>query len=134
MSYTYVKEWKETIKRIGRWVDMKHDYKGNSGKTILSVSKVYDYVINPYRGCRHGCTYCYARFMKRFTGHKEPWGEFVDVKVNASQLLRKQLKKAKQGIVALSTVTDPYQPIERKYELTRRCLEALLDHQFQSIY
>ncbi|MDH5267662.1 MAG: radical SAM protein, partial [Candidatus Bathyarchaeota archaeon] len=52
-------------------------------KTILSKSKVLDYTINPYIGCEHGCTYCYARFMKRFTKHKERWGEFVDVKVNA---------------------------------------------------
>jgi len=68
--------------------------------------------------------------MKRFTGHKEPWGEFIDVKVNAPHLLRKQLKRARQGIVALSTVTDPYQPLEKTYQLTRRCLEALLDRQF----
>jgi len=67
--------------------------------------------------------------MKRFTGHLEPWGEFIDVKVNAPYLLRKQLKRTKQGIVALSTVTDPYQPIEKKYQLTRKCLEALLDAQ-----
>ena len=51
-------------------------------KTILSSSKVYNYVINPYVGCQHGCQYCYARFIKKFSGHKEPWGEFVDIKVN----------------------------------------------------
>jgi DNA repair photolyase len=68
--------------------------------------------------------------MKRFTGHLEPWGEFVDVKVNASNVLRKQLKRARPGTVSLSTVTDPYQPLEKRYELTRRCLEALLDRQF----
>jgi DNA repair photolyase len=65
--------------------------------------------------------------MKRFTGHLEPWGEFIDVKVNAPQLLKKQLRRAKPGVVALSTVTDPYQPIEKKYQLTRKCLEALLE-------
>jgi len=68
--------------------------------------------------------------MKRFTGHLEPWGEFVDVKVNAPNILRKQLKRARPGRVSLSTVTDPYQPLEKRYELTRRCLEALLDQQF----
>jgi DNA repair photolyase len=68
--------------------------------------------------------------MKRFTGHLEPWGEFIDIKVNAPYLLRKQLKRAKKGVVALSTVTDPYQPVEGRYQLTRRCLEALLDAQF----
>ena len=101
-------------------------------KSVLTKTAItsFDYCINPYIGCGHGCRYCYASFMKRFTGHREPWGEFIDVKVNASHLLRKQLKRARQGIVALSTVTDPYQPLEEKYQLTRRCLEALLDHQF----
>ena len=101
-------------------------------KTILTRTAIssFDYCINPYVGCGHGCRYCYASFMKRFTGHLEPWGEFIDVKVNAPYLLRKQLKRAKQGVVALSTVTDPYQPIEKKYQLTRKCLEALLETQF----
>jgi DNA repair photolyase len=100
-------------------------------KTILTKTAIsgFDYCINPYVGCGHGCRYCYASFMKRFTGHLEPWGEFIDVKMNAPSVLRKQLKRAKQGVVALSTVTDPYQPIEKKYRLTRKCLEALLDAQ-----
>ena len=54
-------------------------------KTILSKSQIYDYVINPYIGCQHACSYCYASFMKRFTGHKESWGDFVDVKINAAE-------------------------------------------------
>ncbi len=101
-------------------------------KTVLTKTAIssFDYCINPYVGCGHGCRYCYASFMKRFTGHLEPWGEFVDVKVNAPSVLKKQLKRAKQGIVVLSTVTDPYQPIEGKYQLSRKCLEALLDVQF----
>ena len=101
-------------------------------KSILTKTAIpgFDYCINPYVGCGHGCRYCYASFMKRFTGHLEPWGEFVDVKVNAPHLLKKQLKRAKQGVVALSTVTDPYQPIERKYQLTRKCLEGLLEARF----
>jgi DNA repair photolyase len=68
--------------------------------------------------------------MRRFTGHHEPWGEFVDVKVNAPQLLRRQLNRARRGVVALSTVTDPYQPLERTYQLTRKCLDILLEDQF----
>jgi DNA repair photolyase len=101
-------------------------------KTILTKTAIssFDYCINPYVGCGHGCRYCYASFMKRFTGHLEPWGEFIDIKVNAPYLLRKQLMRVKRGIVALSTVTDPYQPIEKKYQLTRKCLEALLETQF----
>jgi DNA repair photolyase len=94
-------------------------------KAILSASKVYDYVINPYVGCQHGCSYCYARFMKRFTGHKEPWGEFVDVKVNAPDLLRVEITKKKPGRIWVSGVCDPYQPLEARYELTRRCMEIL---------
>ncbi|MEK7852067.1 MAG: radical SAM protein, partial [Deltaproteobacteria bacterium] len=56
-------------------------------KSVLSKSQVYDYALNPYVGCTHSCVYCYARFMKRFTGHKEIWGEFLDVKINAPELL-----------------------------------------------
>jgi len=94
-------------------------------KTILSNSKVYDYVINPYVGCQHACSYCYARFMKRFSGHKEPWGQFVDAKINAADLLRAEINKKKRAKVWISGVCDPYQPLERKYELTRKCLEIL---------
>jgi DNA repair photolyase len=94
-------------------------------KTILSASKVYDYVINPYIGCQHGCSYCYARFMKRFSGHLEPWGLFADVKINAPELLRKEITKKKRGRVWVSGLCDPYQPLEAKYELTRQCLEIL---------
>jgi DNA repair photolyase len=94
-------------------------------KTILSVSKIYPYVINPYTGCQHNCSYCYARFMKRFSGHSEPWGQFVDVKVNAPDLLRLEIKKKKPARVWISGVCDPYQPLEAKYKLTRQCLEIL---------
>ncbi|ACQ93019.1 Radical SAM domain protein [Tolumonas auensis DSM 9187] len=94
-------------------------------KSILSASKVYDYVVNPYVGCQHGCSYCYARYMKRFTGHKEPWGEFVDVKINAAELLQKEINKKKKAKVWISGVCDPYQPLEAKYELTRKCLQIL---------
>ena len=64
-------------------------------KSILSKSQVYTYSLNPYTGCQHACSYCYARYMKRFTGHKEPWGQFIDVKVNAPELLSKEIKKKK---------------------------------------
>jgi DNA repair photolyase len=101
-------------------------------KSILSKSGIpgVDYCINPYVGCSHGCRYCYATFMKRFTGHTEPWGSFLDVKTNAPEVLHRQMKKAARGHVLISSVTDPYQPVEEKYKLTRRCLEVLLPHQF----
>lgn len=95
-------------------------------RSILSKSKVFDYVINPYIGCQHGCTYCYARFMRRFTGHKEPWGEFVDVKINAPNLLQQEINKKPHGRVWISGVCDPYQPLEVRYELARKCIEILI--------
>lgn len=90
------------------------------------------YVINPYTGCTHGCVYCYARFMKRFTGHTKSWGTFLDAKVNAPKVLRKQLERRREPLkepVFLSSVTDPYLSVEKKYQLTRSILEVLLEHQ-----
>lgn len=85
-----------------------------------------DYVINPYTGCMHSCIYCYAVFMKRFTNHSEPWGKFVDVKINAPDLIPQNTKKYKGKLIMISSVTDPYQPIERKYKLMRKILENLI--------
>jgi len=100
-------------------------------KSILNKSQIFDYCVNPYTGCQVNCRYCYARlFMKRYSGHREPWGEFVDAKIHAPEILRKQLQRAKRGIVWISSVCDPYQPLEAKYELTRRCLMELLRKQF----
>ena len=96
-------------------------------RTILSKTNIpgIDYCLNPYTGCAHACRYCYATFMKKFTGHDEPWGNFVDVKVNAVDLLKKALRSSHTGEVVLSSVTDPYQRVEQTYELTRGCLELL---------
>jgi DNA repair photolyase len=66
--------------------------------------------------------------MKRTTGHKEPWGEFVDVKINAPDLLQQERNKKPPGRVWISGVCDPYQPIETRYELTKKCLEILVEH------
>ncbi len=97
-------------------------------KTILSASKIYDYVINPYVGCSHGCSYCYARFIKKFTEHSEPWGEFVDIRVNAAELLEVEIRKKKPGRVWVSGLCDPFQPLEEQYAITRKCLEILIRH------
>lgn len=102
-------------------------------KSILTKSNLpkVDYCINPYVGCLHACVYCYARFMKRFTGHTEPWGYFLDIKANAPEILAKELaRNPKRGTVLLGSVTDAYQPAERKYHLTRAILEILLRHDF----
>jgi DNA repair photolyase len=100
-------------------------------KSILNVSKIHDYCVNPYTGCEVGCVYCYAAlFMRRYSGHSEPWGEFVDVKLNAPALLAKQIVKAKRGTIWFASVCDPYQPIEERYGLTRRSLEVLVGRDF----
>ncbi len=97
-------------------------------KSVLSKSQIYPYTLNPYVGCSHACTYCYARFMKRVTGHTEPWGMFVDVKVNAADLLEVEALRKRRDRVWVSGVCDPYQPLEAQYGLTRRCLEILSRH------
>jgi DNA repair photolyase len=101
-------------------------------KNALSKSKIsgMDYALNPYIGCEHGCVYCYAEFMRKYTNHKEEWGEFVDVKINIVDRLRQQIKRTKPGTMMIGTVTDAYQPLEEKYRLTRRCLEILADFNF----
>ena len=94
-------------------------------KSILQKSGLpaAAHVINPYTGCTHGCVYCYARFMKRFTGHSEAWGTFLDAKVNAAEVLKGQLARRREPlkeIVFFSSVTDPYQPAEKQHRFTRR--------------
>jgi len=99
-------------------------------KNIITKSNLpdTDYVVNPYTGCINACIYCYARFMKRFTGHDEEWGSFVDIKVNADSLLIKNTDKYKGKNIFLSSVTDAYQPIEKKYQITRKILTQLIKY------
>lgn len=82
-----------------------------------------DFVINPYIGCPHGCKYCYACFMKRFTGHNEPWGSFIDIKYCNKPI---SAKKITGKSVFLSSVTDCYNKYEEKYCITRKILEQLV--------
>ena len=95
-----------------------------SAKTILTRSNlpVPDYSANPYTGCAHACKYCYASFMKRFTNNPEDRGEFVDVEIWPEI---KHPEKYSGREIFLSSVTDPYQPLEAKYQRTRVLLEQL---------
>jgi DNA repair photolyase len=98
-------------------------------KSALVRSKIsgVDYVINPYLGCGHGCRYCYAVFMRKYSHHPQSaWGSFVEPKTNIAAVLKDELRRKKRpGRAMLSSVCDPYQPLEQRYRLTRACLEAL---------
>jgi DNA repair photolyase len=88
----------------------------------------YDYTLNPYSGCSFGCTYCYAAFFSREKDKMENWGNWLSVKENALALLIKYRKKPLLNkTIYLSSVTDPYQPIEKDLELTRNILKELID-------
>ena len=101
-------------------------------KSILTKSRLpnVDYCFNPYVGCTHGCVYCYADFMRRFTGHtSEQWGKFVDCKENAAAVLRREIHKVSGGkSVLLGSVTDAYQPLEGRLGITRQCLEIFAEN------
>ncbi len=99
-------------------------------KSLLNRCGIADYSFNCYTGCGHGCVYCYARFMQRFHPHDEPWGRFVDVKVNAADVLTRQLRRLAPGSVFTCSACDGWQSVERHYRLTRRCCELLVDAGF----
>ena len=101
-------------------------------KSALVRSRIpgVEYVINPYTSCAHGCRYCYAVFMGKYSKQHQsaPWGSFVEVKTNIVDVLRGELaRKRKTGTAMLSSVCDPYQPVEEQYRLTRGCIQALMD-------
>ncbi len=83
----------------------------------------YDWALNPYRGCAFDCLYCYAPDVVRVP--REAWAETIYVKRAAPSTLARELKRKRKGVIGLSTVTDPYQPIEKTLEVTRRCLEVI---------
>jgi len=90
----------------------------------------YKFTLNPYGGCAFGCEYCYARFFAPSSKHRETWGQWVLVKTNARELIASACRSGvlKSGdAVYMSSVTDPYQPVERRLGLTRAVLEAILD-------
>jgi DNA repair photolyase len=100
-----------------------------TARSVLTRSKIpgLDYAVNPYVGCAHACSYCYATFMKKFLKIPDPWGEFVGVKANAAEVLLSEVARRPPGVVSFGTVCDPYQEIERERRLTRACLEVFVD-------
>jgi len=99
-------------------------------KRALSPSGIYsvDFSLNPYVGCQHACTYCYVPYLYPRLLRGRLWGHFVDVKINLPRLLKHEVRRVSQpATVLISSITDPYQPIEAKYRLTRLSLEALID-------
>ena len=113
----------------------------NIGKTTVSKSPArqilnratgfmdaYDFTLNPYGGCSFGCTYCYAAFFSRDVEKRDGWGKWVSVKENAVELLRKRRPGTLDGkLIYMSSVTDPYQPVERQLELTRGLLRTMAE-------
>lgn len=102
----------------------------NSGLSRSGLPELR-YAFNPYQGCMHGCVYCYAM---DFTGYREAaenWGSVIAVKMNILDKLRGDVIKLPRGVVGVSTVTDPYQPLEGKYRLVRRGIEMLSSHGFR---
>ena len=88
----------------------------------------YDFTLNPYGGCSFGCTYCYAAFFSRDAEKRDSWGKWVNVKENAVELLRKRRPGTLDGkLIYMSSVTDPYQPVERQLELTRGLLRTMVE-------
>jgi DNA repair photolyase len=96
-------------------------------RSALSPSRLpgLEWALNPYRGCQHACAYCYAQDVTRFMTDT-PWGSRVEAKANIVRLLRRELaRKRYEGVCGVGTVTDPYQPAENEFQLTRGCLSEL---------
>jgi len=108
-------------------------YRGVRVRQLLSRSGLpdLDYALNPYVGCEHGCLYCYARAYTRYREAAEHWGEVVYYKEGAPEILRGEVRRLAKGVVGVSTITDPYQPLEAEKRLTRGCIEVLLSHGFR---
>lgn len=86
----------------------------------------FGFALSPYRGCAHGCRYCYVRDYPNALHQPEEWGAWVAPKLNAPELLWSQRHRLHDARVFMASATDPYQPLEAQYRLSRRCLEVLL--------
>lgn len=111
---------------------------GRNAKSLLTKAtgfiSAYDFTLNPYRGCQYACSYCYAAAFSPNAAMRQDWGNWVIIKENAAELLAKELNRWQRKhpdrapSIYLSSVTDPYQPIESRQRLTRYLLEVMLDH------
>ncbi|MFH0815822.1 MAG: radical SAM protein [Methanobacteriota archaeon] len=115
-----------------RYVQSTLAGEGNDGVGEVACSRAMNpsrlpglsYALNPYVGCAHACSYCYAQDVLRL-GQRGEWGSWAEAKRNLEARLSAELRRAKPGVIGLGTVTDPYQPAEAKRGLTRGCLEIL---------
>jgi DNA repair photolyase len=120
--------------RLREWFGTANVY-GKPARSILNPAsgyiRAYDFTLNPYRGCQYGCSYCYATAFSPNQAMRDDWGNWVIVKENAAELIAKDLdrwqtKHDRPPSIYMSTVTDPYQPIECRERLTRSLLEVML--------
>jgi DNA repair photolyase len=93
----------------------------------MNYGRSTEYTANLYRGCTHGCVYCYAPSLIH---DERKWGAYVDAKINAPAVIDRELRRAKKQVVFISSASDPYQPVEAKYKITRKVLCVLLKHDF----
>ena len=94
----------------------------------------YDFTLNPYRGCQYGCSYCYAAAFSPDEQQRQDWGDWVVIKTNAASIVKKELTRWQKKHdtpprIYMSSVTDPYQPIEKQQQLTKQLLTAMLPYQ-----
>lgn len=134
MTYATAVRWKQEVSEHNKRKSKKKlEIVYKNASSIMTPGKgfmnEYDYTLNPYSGCAFGCTYCYAAFFAKSEALQKNWGHWLQVKENALELLQKFRKKdLADKSIYMSSVTDPYQPIERELNLTRSLLEELASH------
>src|SRR5579884_2368452 len=113
---------------------MQLQVKEVEARSILTPQKMgsltghYDYSLNPYAGCAFACSYCYVPKFPNGRHEPQEWGSWVEVKVNAPELIRKDRLKVFGSRIFFSSATDPYQYLELQYRLSRRCLQQLVNY------
>lgn len=126
-------EYLEWLRQSGEELKRTTDVLTDDSRSIISKNSSpdidFDYSLNPYRGCEHGCSYCYARPSHEFLGFSAglDFETKIVAKPEAANLLRAELSKNSWGChhLVMSGVTDPYQPVEKRLEITRQCLRVL---------